>query len=96
MKRKSAPTGITLHIATPTLDRMLSVKEESQKVGNFIEWLRAQGYELAQYGKERGHRDTLFPVHTTTERLLAEYFEINLDEAERERCKILAGVRIAS
>lgn len=87
-------SGVTLHIETPTLDKMLSVKDESQKVGNFIEWLSAEGYVIAKYGEERRQRDTLFPIHSTTEELLAEYFEIDLNAAEKERVKILGGLRV--
>lgn len=33
----------------PTLDRVSAVQEESQAVGQFIEWLRGQGVELMQW-----------------------------------------------
>lgn len=86
--------GVNIHIETPTLDRMLVIKDESQKVGNFIEWLAEKGYVIARYGSMRNTRDTLMPDYQTTEKRLAEYFGIDLDEAERERLKILKGLRI--
>lgn len=95
MKKK--PSGVDIHIATPTLDKMMTVKDESQKIGNFIEWLQAEHIVLAKYQKVRGYREELLlPEHFTTEKLLARYFGIDLEEAERERCKILAGIRVAA
>lgn len=89
-------SGVSIHIETPTLDKMLANKAESQAIGNFIEWLGERGYVIAQYGDERPHRDTLMPVHKNTETMLAEYFEIDLDKAEKERRKILAGIQVSN
>ena len=80
-------------LRTPTLDKMLANKGESQSIGNFIKWLSEKNYIISEYGAERGQRDTLFPARHNTEKLLAEYFEIDLDAAERERRKILAKLR---
>lgn len=36
--------------ATPNLDKMLKVKDESQPLGEFVEWLYEQGWQVAKYG----------------------------------------------
>lgn len=121
--------------ATPTLDKMLSVKASSQAIGEFLEWLTEQRIALAAFhhhdpededdlpgaieheGQERGcyaaeweerpagrHRlhwrrrcgiatGRLLPIVRSTEQLLADYFEIDLAAAERERRAILDEIR---
>ena len=85
--------GVNIHIATPTLDKMLANKDESQAIWNFIEWLGQNKMFIANYGTERSERDRIFPTHLNIEQMLAQYFEIDLDKAEKERRKILAVIR---
>ena len=85
---KFAETGVTIRIATPTLDKMLANKGESQSIGNFLTWLQEQRVELATYCG-----DQLVLKHFQIEELLAEYFGVDLAQAERERRKILAAIR---
>ena len=42
------------------------------------------------------NRDEFYPVRIPIERLLAEYFEIDLDKVEAERRAILGGLRAAN
>ena len=39
---------------TPNLDKMGEVKETSQTVGEFLEWLGEQGWQVAKYGPMTG------------------------------------------
>lgn len=91
-------------VATPELERMSAVKDDSHKLGEFIDWLREEkGWLFAAYHKHdhecnRGHRcelrdDELVPQHTSIEKLLAEYFEIDLDKVEKEKRELLLAVR---
>ncbi len=36
---------------TPNLDKMIAVKDQSQPIGEFVEWLGSQGWQVAKYGK---------------------------------------------
>lgn len=75
----------------PTLDKMLRVKNQSQKIGEFLEWLSsAKHYHIARWSNEE---EQLVHVSESIETLLAEYFEIDLKQAERERRKILNLIR---
>lgn len=77
-------------VITPTLDKVVANKAESQAIGNFLEWLSEHGKFIAYYPRRS---ECAAPVTANTEELLAEYFEIDLAEAERERVKILAALR---
>jgi hypothetical protein len=92
-RHKPISAGVQVTIKTPVLDKMLANKAESQAVGNFLNWLQENSMFIAGYGKERGDRDMIFPDGLSIEELLAAYFDVDLAEAERERCKILAAIR---
>ena len=105
---------------TPELDRMSKVKDKSQIVGEFMDWLRdTKGLTFAKY-HEHGddcwalheHDDLcipkckaeremtcgvseerLLPYTLNMERVLAEFFDINLDRAEKEKRSILEHIR---
>lgn len=74
---------------TPTLDKMLAIKEKSQVIGEFLEWLSCQNYTLAKWNDV----DKLYPVRSSIEKLLAEYFNIDLKSAEEEKRKILETLK---
>lgn len=63
---------------TPELDKLTALKERSQPIGEFLEWLSFE-------------KDINLPG--TIERLLAEYFDIDLDEVEWEKRAILAHIQ---
>ena len=89
------------------LEKMEKVQEKSQSIGNFIEeFLKEKGIILAIYHKhdkscekdEWGWNcgwttNQPIPVHYEVEKLLAEYFNINLDKAEKEKQGILDDLR---
>ena len=77
----------------PECDKMIAVSKESHAIGNFLEWLNEQKIVLAEYGTERGYRGTLFHTHVSIEKLLAQYFEIDLDKVENERRRMLKDFR---
>ena len=70
---------------TPTLDKMLEIQEQSQLCGEFLEWLQRK-YAIFEI---KVARDNPFYEgvgdYINTEKLLAEFFGIDLEEAERER-----------
>lgn len=104
-------------VATPECDKMLAVKEKSQAIGEFLEWLQSGEVEqnlpmkrsifLAAYrvkcedrhGEMLDEEDwTLSDVYIdpfmyNTERLLAEFFGIDLEKAEKEKRALLEEIR---
>jgi hypothetical protein len=77
---------------TKELDKMLAVKDESQSIGNFIDWLHNEGYGICEYEEARDMGEW-FQTHRTIEQLLADYFDIDLDKIEKERTAVLEFVR---
>lgn len=74
---------------TPELDKMLAVKDQSQTIGEFLDWLtEVKGYVLAEYDEN----DRLYPKYSSIETLLAEFFGIDLKKIEEERRAILKSL----
>lgn len=80
-------------IDTPELDKLVKVRYESQKIGEFLDWLSSQGIELAEWSDTEYDDGQLYEIRTTKEQLLAKYFCINLEKAEKERQAILDNIR---
>lgn len=80
---------------TPTLDKMKFVQRESQAIGSFLEWLkRDKGVSLMHTVFDEGSgRGVEIPFSYNIEKLLAEYFEIDLNEAEKEKRAILEDLQ---
>lgn len=81
--------------STPTLDRMLEIQEQSQLCGEFLEWLQSQ-YSMFDKGQSR--ENPFINVmgagdYINTENLLAKFFDIDLEEAERERQVLLSSLK---
>lgn len=75
----------------PMSEKLASVADQSQRLGEFIEWLESKGMTISEYVRYEGYSELrLEPVSTGVERLLADYFEIDLNEVEKERRRILA------
>ncbi|TXH19655.1 MAG: hypothetical protein E6R03_00270 [Hyphomicrobiaceae bacterium] len=70
-------------------EKLNTVKDQSQAIGDFLEWLHSEkGIILASYGNSDSN--LLTPDGTAKERLIAEYFEIDLDALEAEKRAMLA------
>jgi hypothetical protein len=76
---------------TPELDKRSEVLDEGNKIGEFLDWLvHEKGITLAEWDE----RDRLMPANTGGfERLLADYFGIDLDKVEAEKLAILKHLR---
>lgn len=88
----------------PECERLQAVKEKSQAIGEFINWLHEEkGILLAEY---HTHDETCnggngcgiysaqpIPWRYNIERLLAEYFSIDLDKVQAEKEAILENLR---
>lgn len=81
-------------LKTPTLDEMVEIQEQSQLCGEFLDWFlrkytvfdRKQKRE-SPYANIMGNGD-----YINKEKLLAEFFNIDLDEAEREKDMLLQSL----
>ena len=96
------------------LEKLESVSEKSQAIGEFLEWLfGSKNYHIAKYLTDEEYesednvywidglyeneqfkryeigKEELMPIHIGIEKLLAEYFEIDLGRVEKERSGIL-------
>lgn len=69
------------------LDKMEAVKEKSQAIGEFLEWLGGEDIALCRYREKFGR---YIPFALNIEELLAAFFEIDLIKAESEKRKLLA------
>ena len=91
---------------TTELDKMKKVSEESQSIGNFLDWCFQKGWFFCKVHehvegcydkKERkscGYTtDRPEQVFVNIEKLLAEYYDIDLDKCEKERIKILEEIK---
>jgi len=68
---------------TPMLDKELGVREDAHAIGEFLDWLQER------------YRGTGMEVYELRVRdLLHEYFEIDADQAETERRKLLVYQRM--
>jgi hypothetical protein len=80
--------------------------DHSNLIGSFLDWLDTQGIRLARYmspvevelvvGGFDEAIDILVPEERSKQRLLADFFEIDENEAERERRAILEWLRTKS
>lgn len=77
---------------TPELDKILKIKNESEAIGEFVEWLNSQGIILAEEYKGVVAQSWVLVTRPINE-LLARYFDIDTDKAEAERRQILASLR---
>lgn len=78
---------------TPTLDKMIEIQEQSQLCGEFLEWLQSR---YAMFDKKQKRDSGVFignGDYIYTEKVLADFFEIDLEEAEREKETIFSGIK---
>lgn len=78
-------------IKTTECDKLADVKEKSQSIGEFVEWLTTE--RLVEFCVRNDRSDRLMPFHFTIEKLLAEFFNIDLDKVEKEKQAILDDFR---
>lgn len=76
---------------TPECDKKAAVQEDSQTIGEFLEWAEDNGYALV-----RGFFHDNGPQHGTPARIndvLAEYFEIDLKKVDEEQQAVIEWYR---
>lgn len=75
----------------PEHDKLTKVKDQSQTIGEFLDWLSTQGIHLASYSYDGSEH--LWDIFQTREELLAQRFDINLLKLENEKRQMLKEIR---
>lgn len=75
----------------PQHEKLRKVSAKSQAIGTFLDWLALEkGWRLSEY---RGRSEHLTPIYYDTQRLLAEFFEIDYDALMAEKDQMLTEMR---
>ena len=78
----------------PEHDKLSKIKEQSQWLGGFIDWLNHEKiYTIAEYCDDDYGCQRLVPAHKSIEKWLADYFKIDLSKLEEEKLAMLAEIR---
>jgi hypothetical protein len=77
----------------PECEKMALITDKSQVIGEFMDWLLGR-YVLCQY-KHPLHGDWPVPQNVNIQKLLAEFFEIDLDKVDAEKKAMLEELRKA-
>lgn len=77
---------------TPEHEKLSQVKDLSQEIGSFLDWIQSQGMCLAKFNEGEEH---YWPVNKRIEQILAEYFEIDLNKLEKEKIEMIEEMRNA-
>ena len=87
--------GIKMKNKYPECEKMVAVKDKSQAIGEFLDWLKEEKKFAISAFHDGG--DYSFgewrPIRTSTEQLLAEFFNIDLDKVEEEKRQMLKELR---
>lgn len=74
----------------PECEKMAKVKDKSQIIGEFIDWIiETQKFIVCVDSGYGGY----YPVNITIEELLAKFFGIDLNKVEEERRQMLDEIR---
>jgi hypothetical protein len=83
----------------PECEKLAAISDQSNQIGDFLNWLANQGLNICEWVNNEDDDtneympEILLPAgyHTSTgaNRLLAKYFEIDLDKVEQERRALL-------
>jgi len=76
----------------PEHEKMAKISDLSQAIGEFLEYQSGRGITLCH----RGVYGQRWPVTESLEKMLAKYFEINLDVIEAEKRMMIDEMRRAN
>ena len=87
---------------TPELKKINAHHKDSQLIGEFLDWLKQDIFLCTCDEDETATDDEYnqiaiyYPISKTTEQLLADFFVIDLNKAEKERQALLSEIRAAN
>ena len=76
----------------PECEKLGAVRDKSQLIGEFLDWLSDYEIVLARYNPN-SRLDQLMEHSESTESLLAKFFDIDMGEVERERQQMIDDLR---
>jgi len=75
----------------PEHEKLQKIQDKSQTIGEFLDWL---GYEHEYFICEKsGKYQEWYPISQNHQKLLAQYFDINLDKLEQEKKQMLEALK---
>ena len=100
----------------PECEKMAAVRDDSQKLGDFLEWLGSKDYRICAWQEGISDADRIVdafatlqgrgnpdidnepergwtPINKDIEKILADYFSIDLKKVEEERRALLEEIR---
>jgi hypothetical protein len=80
----------------PEHDKLSKIRDESQVIGEFLEWLYDEKEVILCKVRGDEYADTYglhSPVNLNTQDLLADFFEIDLTKLEQEKQQMLDALR---
>jgi hypothetical protein len=66
----------------PEHEKLARISDQSQRLGEFLEWAEEKGWHLAEWQDEI---DYMLPIHLKKDQVLARYFGIDLDRLHAEK-----------
>jgi hypothetical protein len=78
---------------TPECNKILAVKDKSQIIGEFIDWLKERNIHLCTWLSGEEGEERLGYVNEDIETLLAQFFNIDLNKVEKEKQMILRDLQ---
>lgn len=80
--------GKKIIVEYPEHEKMKVVQDDSQVIGDFIEWLYSRDFSICELDGNSFYR-----THYSIERLLASYFNIDLKKIEQEKLTMLNSLK---
>ncbi len=80
----------------PEHEKLATVKDLSQEIGEFLEWTEEQGWRLADWDENGFGDQIMYPIGLKRLDILARYFEIDLDKLETEKRFMLEAQRVSN
>lgn len=81
----------------PEHEKLTAIQDKSQLLGEFLEWARSNDYDFCHRTiQEEGtpwERVEYRPSHKAVDKILAEFYEIDLKVLEEEKRQMLAAIR---
>lgn len=77
----------------PEHQKVKAIQAHSQQIHEFVHWLNDKGIILAQETNDSEAEETYYPVYTKLTDLVAEFFEIDLNQLEKEKLDMIEEMR---
>jgi len=75
----------------PEHEKLKNVKNESETIGQFLEWQKTKNRDLCTFDSRFDEFTPTF--HGSIEKILGEYFEIDLQKLEKEKLQMIKELR---